>query len=193
MKSKQLFHEDGKPSGVWYCGECKAVHRNENFASQCCDRRCSECGKPAPKGWTICDLCRAKQGAAKEQARFENAEKLTEWKGWVFCEDFGYNGGFFESVNELLDFCGDKDETGVGHRVPEYCWACKENQFVKVDFGDITERMADDAYEDWDPGDLKGIPEFTSALAAFVDANKDVASYTPDYTKAVLLNSYDKN
>jgi hypothetical protein len=192
MKSKQLFHEDGKPSGVWYCGECGRIHRNAGFAASCCDWRCSKCGQPAPKGWTICDPCRAKQDDAKERAQFDAAEKVTEWDGWVFCDGMDYNNGFFEGIAEFLDFCEDESEPGVGHNLPEYVWTCKANHFVKVDCGDITERMADSAYEDWDPDDLNGIPELTSALAAFVAANKDVVSYAPDYTKAVLLAAATK-
>ena len=192
MNSKQLFHEGCKPSGVWYCGECKSVHNCEAMATCCCDPRCQECNEPCGRGWTLCDKCRAKADDVKERERFDKAEKVTDYKGWVFLEDYGYNGGFFESVEELLDFCTDKDETGVSHRVPEYCWACNANHFVKIDSGDITERIADNAYEDWDPDDLAGLPELHAALKAFEDANKDVVAYFPDYKKAVLLAAVTK-
>jgi hypothetical protein len=50
-----------------------------------------------------------------------------------------------------------------------------------------TERMADTAWEDWDPDSLHWLEELKAALEKFNEANAAVCSYFPDYTKAVLV------
>jgi len=72
---------------------------------------------------------------------------------------------------------------------PKYVWACKKNFFAVADVSDITERIADNGYEDFDPDDLNGLDDLKAAIEKFNEANKDVVSYEPDYGVAILLNA----
>lgn len=36
MNATELFHSDGKTAGVWYCAECRVVHKDQPGAEQCC-------------------------------------------------------------------------------------------------------------------------------------------------------------
>ena len=102
---------------------------------------------------------------------------MTTWDGWIFD-----GNDFYESVEDMLDMLD-----GDGRESPEYVWSCKPDYFVKADVGDITEQMADRAYEDWDPETLNGLDELKVALDRFNEANKHVCSYSPDYSKAIIL------
>jgi hypothetical protein len=188
MNATELFHKDGKSANVFYCGKCRNVAASQSTAEQCCNNYiCTRCGNDTgSRCWIVCDECRSKEDAEKERARFEKSEKLTTWDGWVFCEGTG-NDGFSESLSDFYD--NWSDEHDEGGTLPEYVWACTENYFVNASLDDITERLAGDAYEDWDPDTLKGLDELRSALQKFNEANADVCSYHPDYTKAILIKA----
>ena len=177
MNATELFLKTGKPAGIFFCEKCRLVAATQERAGQCCQNyKCSKCGKDTgSRSWLICDACRDAESAAKERDRFEKAEKLTKWDGWVCNGD-----DFYESIEDMLD---------VLDEAPEYVWACKADHFVRAEVSDIIDRMDDDAYEDWYPETLNGLEELKAALNKFNEANKDVCSYTPDYTKAVLINA----
>lgn len=63
--------------------------KNEDAARYqgCSHRACSECGSPAPKGYTACSSCREK----KAEARYEKLERA-EWdeKGALYSEVADY-------------------------------------------------------------------------------------------------------
>ena len=178
MNATELFVKEGKSAGIYFCGQCRCVSRTQAEAEQCCKPyACDKCGKEILRYHTRCDDCHNVERARVERERFDKAEKLTEWTGWVYCEGLGFRDGFFESIAEL------SDEEGL----PEYVWTCTPDHFVHADVSDITERIADQAYEDWDPDELNGLEELRAALDKFNEANKDAISYSPDYTKAVLL------
>lgn len=178
MNATELFLKDGRTAGVFYCEKCRVVARTKDDADQCCvPYICKTCGKETGRRfYTICDTCVTAKHAKEERERFDKAEKLTEWSGWVVCGD-----DFYESVSDMLDMV-DHEE------LPQYVWACKSRQFVKVDICSILEGIGEDGYEDFDPDTLDGIPALDTALKAFEDANATVLSYEPDYTKAVLIN-----
>jgi len=178
MNSIKLYHQDGKPSGVFYCTECRCVKRTEEEANECCQPyRCKHCGKETGrKFWTICEACETLNDERKETDRFEKAKKLNEWAGWV------YDGAeYYESVEYYLEARDDLP-------VPAYVWACKENHFAVADVSDITDRIEENGYEDFDADDLKGLDDLKAAIEKFNEANKDVVSYEPDYGVAILLN-----
>lgn len=178
MNATELFHADGKSAGIWYCAKCRVVARSREDAEQCCQPRKCECGSEVERGWICCNECRRKKDVARERERFEKAEKLTEWDGWVFCGGIG-SDGFSESLEDFYDNWADEHDGGG--ELPEYVWACKENHLVHADI----------AIENFDLNELDGLPELKAAINTFVGLNKDKISYEPDYTKAVLTSKKD--
>jgi len=186
MNAVELFHQDGRPSGVFYCEKCRGVRSEKEQAENCCkEPTCSGCGTEISKYWTKCDACREKEEAAREAALFEAAEKVTTWDGWIYVEGLGYRDGFFESVDDLLDFVGEGEED----QMPEYAWTCDSYPFAQVSIEEIKERIEDsgEAYEDFDANDLDGLKELEAALDAFNKANEDVVSWTPNLKRALVL------
>ena len=184
MNATELFLDDGKSAGIYFCGKCRNVARTPQDAEQCCENNiCEKCGKDVGKQYRKrCDACNALDDAVKERERFDKAEKvfLDNWNSWVFCEGLGHNDGFFPSIEDMFDCVKTKD-------LPEYVWTCNPIYFAVADVSDITERISDNAYEGFDVDDLNGLTELGKAIDAFNEANKDVVSYEPDYTKAVLI------
>ena len=114
-----------------------------------------------------------------------DAKKKKEWDGWVYLEGTGRDG-YSESLSDFWDnWESDHEE---GDEKPAYVWACKKNHFAVADVSDITERIADNGYEDFDVDTLDGLDELKAAIEKFNDANKEVVSYEPDYGVAILLN-----
>lgn len=190
MNIFQLYRQSGESVNVWVCGKCGKVGWNQQVAEKCClPHTCRTCGKE--EQLSECWECSKKRHAKKELDRYEKAEKVTTWDGWVFCDEgFGYQDGYFKSVSSLLgyitDHNADQDDPLL---TPEYAWTCQKRQFVSVDAEDIYERIENDesAYEDFERGSLNGTEELETALLAFAKANEDLVSYYPDYSKAVLL------
>lgn len=184
MNATELHLKDGRSAGIYFCEKCRMVAGSQHLAEQCCENyKCSTCGKDTgSRTWLICDVCRQSERAAKERERFAKAEKLTTWDGWVFLEGTGREG-FHENLQEFKDDCFDDERP-----FPEYVWACKSEQFVKADFDGLMQHIEENGYEDFEANTLAGLDELKAALKAFEDANADVLSYAPDYTKAVLLN-----
>lgn len=184
MNATELYHQDGRPSGVWFCGECRGVSAAKEQADKCCEiPRCPDCGKAVDrKYWLRCTDCERVNEAKKEAARFEKAEQRTEWDGWVYREGTGREG-FHESISDFLEDWECRDDATK----PAYVWACKKVHFAAANISDITERIADNAYEDFSTDDLHGLDDLEAAIARFNEANKDVVSYEPDYGIAILL------
>lgn len=184
MSATELFHKDGRSAGVYVCEGCRTVAPSKEAAEQCSNCRlykCDKCGADCDKHWTRCKSCRDKDDAEKEAKRFADAEKLTSWDGWVYCEGTG-DDGFSTSLQELLDECENE-----GVEIPDYVWACEANYFVKATVSDITAWLEGEAYADWDPSTLNGLDELKAALDKFNEANAEVCSYAPDYTRAVII------
>ena len=178
MNAQELFLKDGKSSGVFFCEKCRMTARTQEAAEQCCKSYvCRTCGKDTKERFRlICDACWNAEQEATELARFNAAEKVYDWPDWI------YDGSeFFESVDDMLDVKGDDE------KFHEYVWTCVPYYFVHADISDITERLDDVAYEGFDPDTLDGLDELKIALDKFNEANKNVCSYSPDYSKAVLI------
>lgn len=193
MNAIELFHQDGKSAGVFYCAACRIVKRTKSEAEECCSPvKCKDCGNVVEIKYTFrpisvqCDSCSRDERARIEQKRFDKAEKLTKWDGPVYCEGHGRNG-YAKSVSEMLDYLEDVEER------PKYVWACTIKHFVNADISDITERLADDAYEDFDPDDLNGLEELNVAIKAFNEANQGAVSWEPDFSKAIPLDGREWN
>ena len=187
MNATELFHKDGKATGVFYCTSCRIVSRTQEQAEECCKpRKCSNCKCELPKEtyYTGCSDCRVKREAAKEKERFERAEKVSakEWGGWVYLEDVGDNNGYFDSVGELL---AHFEEEGL--ELPDYCYVAEPKQWVQAEVYQITQSIEGDAPEDFDFRSLAGLKELKEALEKFNEANANELIWWPNYKKAVLL------
>jgi len=189
MNATELFLKDGKTAGIFFCGKCRMVAHSQQMAEECCQSyKCQYCGKDTgTRHYTACDECRAANEAKKERERFEKAEKLATWGGWVYSEGLGYNEGFFPSIEDLLDYCLDEEV------FPEYVWACKPNHFAVLDADSILQQMEEsgEAYEDFERENLNGIEELKVAVEKFNEANANnpaAVAYEPDYTKAVIID-----
>jgi hypothetical protein len=182
MNATELYLKDGRSARIFFCARCRCVAPTEDLAGKCCQNyHCQVCGKDTgERGWLVCNACRCRGEEVKEASRFARAEKLSQWDGWIYAE--GVGDEYFDCVETMLEAC-DSD----GLDAPEYVWACKENHFIQGAVSDITERVADEAYEGFDPDGLEGLDELKDAIEKFNKANKDVVSYSPDYTKALVL------
>lgn len=188
MNAQELYHHDGKPASVSYCSACRRVHRTKDQADECCTpQKCQYCGLETGRPhYTACNSCDQINRSKKEADRFDKAEKKTEWDGWVYLEGTGKEG-YSESIADFWEnWESDHDE---GDAKPTYVWACAEIHFAVAEIHHITDYITDQAYDDFDSNDLNGIPDLEAALAKFNEANKDLVSYLPDYSVAVLLSS----
>lgn len=189
MNAQELFHQDGKAAGIYYCGECRIVSKHLALAEQCCvPRKCTRCQCELPKNrlYMDCDDCRQIKQAEAEAARFAAAEKVTEWEGPVFLDGASHNEGYFNDLGEFYDWLANREDDEEGPHDPvTYVWACHKNSFIHYDVSRITENL--EGWEEWD-GHTKGEEELQAALDAWAEKNKDAVTYSPDYKRAVLLS-----
>jgi hypothetical protein len=183
----ELFHKDGRPAGIFYCSECRIVHKTESEAQQCHSVKLCACGQPVTRYFTNCEKCRLKgwrdETDRKELARFEKAKKITpeEYDGaHVFCGE-----KYYDSVEEAIDDYLEGQE-------PEYVWACKDINLPKADIDRIIEPLVEEMWEDADSFDLNGIDELEKALAAFDKANEGISLWNPDYSTAILIKQEEQ-
>lgn len=185
MNAIQLFHKDGKDSGIFYCGSCRIVHPEQSKADLCCQPyKCSACGVETRKYVSECATCRDIRETGKEKEVFEKAEKVTEWDGWIFSDGLGYGDGYFSDVDDLIEWCEENDVPR-----PEYVWTCEPVAFAQITVDQVTELITDsgDAYEDFEQSDLNGLDELSKAIEAFNDANSGIFAYHASNTKALVL------
>jgi hypothetical protein len=187
MSAIELFHQDGKTAGIFYCSECRIVHANETAAQACHGTLTCECGAEVPRNRRysgLCDACDGKKWrekiAREELARYEKAEKIKAdaWDGPVYADGIGQE--WFENIDELFEYCEESEQ-------PEYVWASKNVGIPRADMEDITTNILDNMWEDADVDDLNGTEELQAALDAFNAANKSVVVWNVDYSKAILL------
>lgn len=181
MNAIELYHKDGKATGVFYCVKCRCVSRDKVSADKCCEpMKCDMCGCDVPQYHSRCSTCWQLATDQKERERFEKAEKVTEWSGPVFCEGVGYNEGFAGCIEDLLDDVEPED-------MPEYVWTCLSRPSCELDYDSIIENATSDAHEEFDPGILDGAEELKAAIEKFNEQNKGYVSWEPDFTKALLI------
>lgn len=172
MNPLELFHKDGTTTGIWYCRECRTVHRTQPAADACCRPMLCPCGAEASKYRTVCQPCLNRLDEERERARFEAAGKVTKWDGPVFRGD-----SFYWSVDDIDD-------------PPSYVWTAVGEPFVCVDLDGILETIAVEAYEDFEPiRELNGLPELKCAIDRFEEANKNLLVYRPNHKLALVLNA----
>ena len=192
MNAKQLYLEDGKPSQVYFCSECKTVKRTFEEAEQCCQPyKCTVCGKEVPRYHNLCDCCQEQKFIKNELIKFEKSNKVKEWNNWVYLEDIsGYNDGYFDSLDSFYEYCANESELTTEELLDiKFVWTCKEIPYVDGDINRVLESICDeDAPEGYDYEELNGIEELKQALNKFIDLNSGKVYYLPDYKTSVLTN-----
>lgn len=168
-----------------YCGKCGLIYRltEPEMAEQCCKPYICKCGKPAPKGYTICDECRNAAEAAREKALYDKAKKISldAYEGdWIYSDAFGNDGfGLTEEIEDELFVMEPKNR-------PRYAWACKPFGLKRIDAMDIIENLLEDHHEDAiEEVDVDGLQEVLDKWLK----DQSVSSFEPDYSTAVLLDS----
>lgn len=182
----ELFHSDGKPSGIWYCSECRAGQNAKHLAQRChgvthCDTCGVSLGKRAPHYRKQCEECDRKDWRERqikeEFTRYTKAVKIaaSEYTGpQVFFAD-----QYYPTVEEAIDGCDQP---------PEYVWSAKNIGLRKATTEDLIERILEEAWEDADSDDLNGLDELQVAVDAFNEANSGIDVYMVDYNEAIVLD-----
>jgi hypothetical protein len=185
----ELFRPDGHGAGIFYCSECRGVYSTKLTADRCHGvAKCDRCGEEVCCG-SVCNACQHKdfmeRERVKEAERFENAVKVAaaDYGSWVFCDGVGHNNGYFESVDEFLEWAED-NYAGPSH-VPAYVWACEDIGIRGAN--DFASNVLDGMWEDAELDDLYGVSELEAAIALFNEANKSISVWFPDYSKAIML------
>lgn len=183
MNAIELFHADGKPAGVHYCGKCRNVARTKEQADQCCLPTVCACGAEAQQYHTQCRACENKANDERERTRFEKAEKVTEWDGPIYSDGHGYHDGYFESLEDFEDWFANAEEV----ERPAYVWTCDVHPIISLDYDNVIENASQEAYEDWEPTALKLSKELTEAIEAFNEANKGETYWTYNSKRALVM------
>lgn len=163
---------------AYQCSNCGVSYIYKDAAEACCSqKKCEDCGELLPTRWcrTVCNRCH-------EKRRFEKAEKLESWDGYIYCaKGYGYNDGYFETVDDLIDYCHDH-----GLAPPKYAFVCEEQRH-EIDVDAALENMLEDAYED--AGDhLQDEKELRDFIAEW-NKKQYIVTYYPDYSRVVLINN----
>lgn len=164
------IEENGK-AHIEVCREC---HTGKLYI-------CKHCQRPNRTDYCNCKEAREARNKVADDAHFEKAEKLTpeQYGGWVYVDGLGFNEGYFDSVNALIEHCEDE-----GIEVPDWAYCCIEVNH-ELDIYSAIENMLDDAFED-----ARDCLVDENELYDFVakwNSKQTVKSYYPDYKKAVLL------
>ena len=169
------------------------AEKKRNAAAHCV-KNCV-CGKPLDYHYYIrCKDCRAELEVAREQARFEKAEKLSI-EAYpdhpVFWEKGtgDMNGeGYFSSVDALLDHC-----EAEGLDLPEYVWACTRRD-LHLHAHDVIHDAIERHNMDTDGTHIP--EEAENTMQSFFDAwlkEQGIHAWFVDYSRAVVLRERDSS
>lgn len=203
MNAQELFVADGKSAGVFYCSECRIVHRTKEQADECCDRRCSDCGAKLENYYIRCKECQDKVSKAAEQKAYEEARKITEAEYDEPLVLGYYDGDEFDScIEDVLDgaYCRADNVPfeEIDDLFPKFVWGVKPVPFPKIDSNSIIEYFFDEYYSDNDdyyPNDfLEGLDELDEALEAFYNLNVEKKNfiYTLDKTTVIMVDEEER-
>lgn len=183
------------------CGLMFILHPNEAVedreekkrqAAAHCVKTCV-CGKPLDYHYYLrCKDCRTELAAAREKARFEEAEKLSieSYPDHPVYWEKGtgdMNGeGYFSSVDALLDYCEVE-----GLDLPEYVWSCTRKD-LRLCAHDILIDALERHNMDTDGTHIPAEAENT--MQSFFDAwlkEQGIHAWFTDYSRAVVLRERD--
>jgi hypothetical protein len=185
MEAKELFHHDGKPTGIFHCAKCRVVYRDKEGADKCCLPAICKCGTEIEdKYYLICRACRDKQQAIKELERLNKAEVVQDHEGWIYSDGYGSRDGYFEDIYDLIEYLEDNEIPE--NQWPEWVYVCTEELPCRLDVDDVCQTWIDNGYEDIDDS-IQGKKELQEALNKFWEQNKQLVSYTPDYSKKIAV------
>jgi hypothetical protein len=183
MAAIELYKQDGKQAGVFFCSECRSVFVSEEQANGCHGDRFCGCGEKLIQRFvSLCSACESRNRRAEEREReaqrFEKALKVQESE---YASDMVSDGdNFYDSVEEAVDQYLEGQE-------PEYVWATKNVGVPLANSDGIVESILENMWEDADSSDLIGLEELDAAIAKFNEANKAIRVYQVDYGTAVLV------
>jgi len=181
MNAVELFNQDGRAAGVFYCAKCRVVHRTADEAEQCCQPRHCACGKEIERYSIGCDECWKSKRDREYAERIAKAVEVENWDGWVNAE-FGPRDGWFESVEDLIEWAEGDDR-----KLPEFVFCGRDRGVRKADISDVTTLILDDMWEDADEDSLYGVAELEAAIEKFNEANTGIPVWEVDYTRKVRV------
>lgn len=172
--------EDPTTVVAWYCTNCGTVHKTQDDAERCAQRKgctewtCEECGEPAfaPYQW-YCHKCRAVHQRQREEKELAEALEVIPAAKYPSEYPVVYDGEFYPSVEDLIE-AFEED----GCEVPKRVWATSPRIF-QLDALSILESYFHEWVEegsDADVHNLNGIAAFELAIEHF-NAEQDVTHY----------------
>jgi hypothetical protein len=131
---------------------------------------CSECGKPWPKGRTICSSCMNK----RDWQKWNNAPRK-EWDGVVMLYS-DVADQYFRGEEEVTDYCDDNSDDGVVTPKSLRLYICEPNYADTID-GSIWEDIVP---EDNDiPDDMQEAVDALNKVIISRRENGEAVSWSP--------------
>lgn len=192
-KYESVLTKSGKQ--IWACGECgtlQAYQYNQadpndqkTRAENCCKIPKCECGKNIETNYYIkCDECRSQEKDNRDQKRLNEAEEVQSTDSWIYCEGYGHNEGYFESVDALLEWIEDNEDE-ESYPIPKYVHICSKIKFNGLDMTDVlTNELDSDFHEDAiEQLDIEPLQKMVDQWSA----KQSLHSWQPDYKKKIKV------
>lgn len=187
---KPLFLRGMLLPSAWMCGRCGNAYNDRAAALYCCDPDvCHWCSREkAEPNTNRCAKCTAKERA---DHRKKKREALTEWralpnrtpisahKGYISDTD-NQEEGHFEDVAALMEYCVEGGPNPRNLRLfatqeTRVTWTANELA------DDLVERLADEAYDDWQIVGREELVKLLEPVAALL--NDQDLGFIEDYTR----------
>lgn len=188
MKAIELYKKevDGvAPTGIFYCGNCKVVHRTKDLADGCC--LCSGCKeKPCAKNSHLCMECRTVwQAEMNEKQRQKEAKVLDDAELVIDAGPVWYNDHYYSDVGDL-----EESLECDGSELPEFVHLMKPVKFTKFSPEELFDNYNENIMcEDLDIRDkLCGMASLKKAFDEFNEDNEGTTIFwEEDSTKKVKV------
>jgi hypothetical protein len=175
---------EAKQITTYQCSKCNQYYLVKYAADSCCTKEAEpparkpklcECGAEIRyNGSDKCEQC-------IEKTRFSKAIHLNhDYVGQVYSEGLGWNDGYFESVDALVEWCQDEEVT-----IPDYAYACNNVKWNGIDIECEVENSLDGFYDDAidDVVDLQELIDFVSIW----NRKQRISTNEVNYKFAILL------